>query len=59
MSAEFHSSNPYISPALAGYEQPAAREKAPGRLLAPAIALISVAVLVLGFSLFNFALSFG
>ena len=60
MSADFHSSNPYVSPALGdyGYESPE-REKAPGRLLAPAMALIAVAVVGLGFSLFNFALTFG
>jgi hypothetical protein len=58
MSAEFNSSNPYITPALDGYERPV-REKAPGRLLAPAMALIAVAVVGLGFSLFSFAMSFG
>lgn len=58
MSAEFNTSNPYITPALSGYEQPAP-EKAPGRLLAPAMALIAVAGVGLAFSVYSFAMSFG
>jgi hypothetical protein len=58
MSAEFPS-NYFASPTTVEYEKPAEREKAPGRLLAPAMALIAVAVVGLGFSLYNFALSFG
>src|SRR5687768_4419324 len=53
MSAEFNTSNPYITPALADYGLPA-REKAPGRLMAPAMALIAVAGIGLAFSAYSF-----
>lgn len=59
MSSEFGSANPYASPTLAGYAQPEQREKAPGSVLAPAMALIAVAALGLAFSGFNFVFSFG
>jgi hypothetical protein len=59
MSSEFGTSNPYVSPNFAGYAQPIEREKAPGSLLAAAIALIGVAALGLAISTFNFARSFG
>jgi len=56
--SEFGSTNPYISPAM-GRVPAAEQEKAPGSLLAPAMALIAVAGIGLAFSLFNFAMSFG
>jgi hypothetical protein len=59
MSSEFGSTNPYVSPALPAYAPPAGRERAPGSVLAPAMALIAVAALGLAISVFNFALSFG
>lgn len=57
MSSEFQASNPYVSPTFTA--APPQREKAPGSLLAPAMALIAVAGIGLAFSGFNFALSFG
>ena len=59
MSSEFGSSNPYVSPLPASYTSPEPQERAPGSLLAPAMALIAVAGVGLAFSVFNFALSFG
>ena len=59
MSSEFGSANPYVSPSYADYAPRQEREKAPGSVLAPAMALILVAAIGLLFSGFNFAMSFG
>jgi hypothetical protein len=59
MSSEFGSANPYASPVACNYVVPQQREKAPGSLLAPAMALIAVAGVGLAISIYNFATSFG
>jgi hypothetical protein len=59
MSSQFGSANPYASPMPVSYAPPQPQEKAPGSLLAPAMALIAVAGLGLAISIYNFAMSFG
>jgi hypothetical protein len=59
MSSDFSSSNPYVSPAVAVFERPGAREQAPASVLAAGMALIAVAGIGLAISIFNFVFSFG
>ena len=55
---EFETSNPYVSPAYAGFQRQE-RVLASGSILASAFAMVAVAAIGLALSLFNFAMSFG
>ncbi len=58
MSSEFGQPS-YVGSLGASYTPPAQQERAPGSLLAPAMALICVAGIGLLLSVYNFAMSFG
>jgi hypothetical protein len=58
MSSEFPASDSYFSPTFTGHVEPE-RERAPGSLLMPAMALIAVAVLGLACSGISFLMTFG